>query len=133
MGQKGSRRRDKVLGKAARRSARIASVREDFLRKTAFQIAKAPPEVVALEDLNLKGMSKRAKARKDEATGKWLRNGAAQKSGFNKAMANAGFGNLKVYTEPALHKLGKMLVAAPAHHSSRGCRTASPPAGHCMR
>jgi putative transposase len=117
-GREGSRRRDKVLGKAARRSARIASVREDFLRKTAFQIAKALPEVVALEDFNLKGMSKRAKARKDEATGKWLWNGAAQKSGLNKAMANAGFGDLKVYTEPALHKLWKMLVAVPAHHSS---------------
>jgi len=120
-GRKGSRRRDKVLGQAARCSARIASVREDFLRKTAFQIAKVAPEVVALEDLNLKGMSKRAKARKDDVTGKWLRNGAAQKSGLNKAMANAGLGNLKVYTEQALRKLGKMLVAVPAHHSSQEC------------
>ncbi len=120
-GQKGSRRRDKVIGKAARCSARITSVREDFLRKAAYQIAKVAPEVVALEDLNLKGMSKRAKARKDEATGKWLRNGAAQKSGLNKALANAGLGNLRVYLEQALRKLGKMLVAVPAHHSSQEC------------
>ncbi len=119
-GQKGSRRRDKILGKAARCSARIASVREDFLRKTAFQIAKAAPEVVALEDLNLKGMSKRAKAKRD-GSGKWLRNGAAQKSGLNRALANAGLGNLKVYTEQALRKLGKMFVAVPAHHSSQEC------------
>jgi hypothetical protein len=45
-----------------------------------------------MEDLNLKGMSKRAKAKRDEVTGKWLRNGAAQKSGINKALANAGSG-----------------------------------------
>ncbi len=120
-GQKGSRCRDKVLGKAARCSARIASVREDFLRKIAFQIAKAAPEAVALEDLNLKGMTKRAKAKQDEVTGKWLRNGAAQKSGLNKALANAGLGNLKIYTEQALRKLGKMLVTVPAHHSSQEC------------
>jgi putative transposase len=120
-GRKGSRRRDKVLGKAARCSARIAAIREDFLRQTAFRIAKVAPEVVALEDLNLKGMSKRAKVRKDEATGKWLRNGAAQKSGLNKALANAGLGNFKVYTEQALRKFGKLLVVVPAHHSSQEC------------
>ena len=120
-GKKGSRRRDKVLGKAARCSARIASVREDFLRKTAFAIAKTAPEVTALEDLNLKGMTKRAKARKDEVTGKWLRNGAAQKTGLNKAMANAGLGNFRIYLEQALRKLGKMLILVGAHYSSQEC------------
>ena len=119
-GELGSRRRDKVLGKAARCSARIASVREDFLRKTSFQVAKTAPEVSALEDLNLKGMTKRAKAKQDE-TGKWLRNGAAQKSGLSKALLNAGLGNLRVYLEQALRKLGKMLVLVPAHHSSQEC------------
>ena len=119
-GKKGSRRRDKVLGKTARCSARIASIREDFLRKTSSQIAKAAPEVTALEDLNLKGMTKRAKAKQDE-TGKWLRNGAAQKSGLNKALANAGLGNFRVYLEQALRKLGKMLILVPAHHSSQEC------------
>jgi putative transposase len=120
-GNKGSHRRDKVLGKAARCSARIASINEDFLRKTSFQIAKEAPEVTALEDLNLKGMTKRAKAKKDEVTGKWLRNGAAQKSGLNKAMANAGLGNFKIYLEQALRKLGKMLILVHAHHSSQEC------------
>lgn len=120
-GQKGSRRRDKVLGKVARCSARIASIREDFLQKTSFQIAKDAPEVTALEDLNLKGMTKRAKAKRDETTGKWLRNGAAQKTGLNKALANAGLGNLRIYLEQALRKLGKLLVLVPAHHSSQEC------------
>ena len=90
-GEKGSRRRDKVLGKAARCSARMGQVRADFLRKLSFQIAKAAPEVTALEDLNLKGMTKRAKAKQD-VTGEWLRNGAAQKSGLNKAWPMPGWG-----------------------------------------
>ena len=119
-GKVGSRRRDKVLGKASRCSARIAQIRMDFLRKACFDVAKVAPEVVALEDLNLKGMSKRAKPKQDE-TGKWIRNGAAQKSGLNKALANAGLGNLKTYLEQALRKLGKMVVAVPAHHSSQEC------------
>ena len=120
-GKKGSHRRDKVLGRAARCAARIASIREDFLRKTSFAIAKTAPEVTALEDLNLKGMTRRAKAKKDEASGKWLRNGAAQKTGLNKALANAGMGNLRVYLEQALRKLGKMVILVPAHHSSQEC------------
>ena len=120
-GKKGSRRRDKVMGKAARCSARIAAINEDFLRKASYQIAKDAPEVTALEDLNLKGMTKRAKARKDEEIGQWLRNGAAAKSGLNKAMANAGLGNFRVYLEQALRKLGKMLILVPAHHSSQEC------------
>ena len=76
--------------------------------------------VVALEDLNIKGMTGRAKARQDE-NGIWLRNGAAQKTGLNKALANAGMGNLGIYTEQALRKLGKLLVHVPAHHSSQEC------------
>jgi putative transposase len=119
-GQVGSHRRDKVLGQASRCSARIASIRNDFFRKIAFAIAKDAPLVVALEDLNLKGMTKRAKAKRDEA-GKWLRNGATQKTGLNKSLANAGMGNFGIYTEQALRKLGKMLVHVPAHHSSQEC------------
>jgi putative transposase len=117
----GSRRRDKAISHASRCSARIASIRQDFLRKTAFIIAKDAPEVTALEDLNLKGMTRRAKAKRDEGTGKWLRNGAAQKSGLNKALANAGLGNFKTYLDQALHKLGKLLIGVPAHHSSQEC------------
>ncbi|HQL48685.1 MAG TPA: transposase, partial [Holophaga sp.] len=119
--QKGSRRRDKALGKAARQSARIASIRNDFLRKEAFRIAEVAPEVVALEDLNLKGMTRRPKPKRDEATGKWVRNGAAQKSCLNKALAHAGLGNLAFYLRQALAKRGKLLVLVPAHHSSQEC------------
>ena len=118
---KGSRRREKAQAKASHRCADSAAIREDFLRQTSFRIAQDAPEVTALEDLNLKGMTKRAKAKRDEATGQWLRNGGAQKTGLNKALANAGLGKFKVYLEQALRKLGKLLILVPAHHSSQEC------------
>jgi putative transposase len=118
---KGSRRREKAQGKASRRSAQIAAIREDFQRKTAFRIAQDAPEVVALENLNLKGMTRRAKPRRDEATGRWLRNGAVRKTGLNRALAGAGMGKLRLYLDQALRKLGKILVLVPAAHSSQEC------------
>ena len=116
----GSRRRDKNLAKAAKCVAKIASIRNDFLRKITFQIAELPQTIVALEDLNLKGMSRKAKPKKDEA-GNYVKNNAAQKTGLNKALANAGLGNFSIYLKQALVKRGKLFIDVPAHYSSQEC------------
>ena len=117
----GSRRREKAQGKVARCSARIKNIREDFLKKAAHAIAEAAPEVTALECLNLKGMTRRAKPKAGERTGQWLRNGAAWKTGLNRALAGAAMGALHTYLERALRSLGKLLVVVPAAHSSQEC------------
>jgi len=123
--RKGSRRREKTLGKVARCSARIKNIREDFLKKTARAIAEAAPEVTAMECLNLKGMTRRAKPKADERTGRWLRNGATRKTGLNRALAGAAMGNFRIHLERALRSLGKILVFVPAAHSSQECSECS--------
>jgi len=119
--RKGSRRREKALARSSRCSARIAAIREDFLRKTALGIARQAPLVMALEDLNLRGMARRAKPRPGPVAGTWLPNGAAAKTGLNKALANAGMGRFRIFLAQALAKMGKMLVLVPAAYSSQEC------------
>ncbi len=118
--QKGSRRREKTLGKVARFSARIASIREDFLRKAAHAVAQMAPAVVAMEALNLKGMVRRPKAKRSES-GAWEQNGARRKAGLNRARVRAGMGRFGIFLRHALRKEGKVLIEVPARHSSQEC------------
>ena len=55
--QKGSNRRHRQRLKVARIHARIAAMRQDFLHKTTTAIVQRA-DVIALEDLNIKGMLK---------------------------------------------------------------------------
>ena len=55
--QKGSNRRNRQRIKVARLHARIAAMRQDFLHKTTTAIVQRA-DVIALEDLNIKGMLK---------------------------------------------------------------------------
>ena len=55
--QKGSQRRARQRLKVARLHARIAALRQDFLHKTTTAIVQRA-DVIALEDLNIKGMLK---------------------------------------------------------------------------
>ena len=49
-------------------------------------------KVIFIEDLNLKGLSRRNKKKQDEQ-GSYLPNGQSAKSGLNKSWSDAGFGN----------------------------------------
>ena len=55
--QKGSNRRNKQRTKVAKIHAHIAALRADFLHKTTTAIVRSA-DVIALEDLNVKGMVK---------------------------------------------------------------------------
>jgi putative transposase len=55
--QKGSKRRKKALYRVARHHARIADARKDWLQKQTTDIIRRA-DVIALEDLNVKGMVK---------------------------------------------------------------------------
>ena len=49
-----------------------------------------------MEDWKLKNMTKRPKPKQD-ANGKWLKNGANAKAGLNKALLNLGLYKFEVY------------------------------------
>jgi putative transposase len=86
----GSKRYGKAKVKLAKAHGKVKNRRKDFLNKRSTEIVNQY-DTICLEDLNIKGMSKRCKAKKDEL-GNFIPNGQSAKSGLNKAINDVGWG-----------------------------------------
>jgi putative transposase len=117
---KGSKSRFKTVQSISKVSAKITAIRHDFWHKTTHQIA-TESKVVVIEDLKLKNMTKRPKPKPCPHSGKWLRNGAAAKSGLNKAMLNAGLGLFDVFLTYKMARENKPLFKISAYQTSQEC------------
>jgi len=72
------------------------------------------------EDLKIKNMTKRPKPKQD-ANGKWLRNGAAAKAGLNRAILGSAWGQVADYTQYKALRAGKLLIKVAPQYSSQTC------------
>ena len=81
---KGSIRYEKQRLKVAKIHEKITNSRMDLIHKTTNKLIH-DFDIIYLEDLNIKGMSKRCKPRQDE-NGKYLPNKQSAKSGLNKSI-----------------------------------------------
>ena len=88
---KQSNRYEKQRIKVARIYEKITNSRQDLIQKTTTNLIKNF-DIIYLEDLNIKGMSHRCKAKQDE-NGKYLPNGQSAKSGLNKSILDVAWGN----------------------------------------
>ncbi len=66
-------------------------------------------------------MTARCKPKKDSETGKYLHNNQAAKSGLNKAILDAAWGELKLKTKAVAKKSGKLVLEVDPKHSSQEC------------
>jgi putative transposase len=88
---KGSKARRKLAKAEGKKHQQIARSRKDHAYKTAHSLVRSNKKVFFVEELNLRGLSKRNNLKKDE-NGKYLPNGQSAKSGLNKSWLDAGFG-----------------------------------------
>ncbi|MFI7147672.1 RNA-guided endonuclease InsQ/TnpB family protein [Nonomuraea sp. NPDC050022] len=110
--QKGSKRRKKVRAAMSEIMRRVRWRRADFNAQAAHRLTRAYGHVV-IEDLNTKAMSTAVKPKPDpDRPGRFLRNGAAAKSGLNTAILDKGWYGLEValrakarYTGSVIHKI----------------------------
>lgn len=115
--KKGSKSRRKLAKREAREHQKIARARKDHAYKTSHQLLKTGKKVFFCEALNLKGLSKRNKAKKD-GEGKYLPNGQSSKSGLNKSWLDAAFGNFFETLEYIALKAGAVVKKVnPAYTS----------------
>lgn len=115
--KKGSRSRRKLAKREAREHQRIARSRRDHAFKTSHALVRTSKKVFIHEDLNLKALSKRNKAKQDE-NGKYLPNGQSAKSGLNKSWNDAAFGQFFTILEYIAGKAGARTMAVnPAYTS----------------
>jgi putative transposase len=101
----------------------IANARKDFLHKKTAEISKNHA-MVAVEDLQIKNMSKSAAGNADKP-GK----NVAAKSGLNKAILDQGWFEFRRQLDYKLNWNGGMLVAVPPQYTSQTC----PCCGHVAK
>ncbi|MBR8833055.1 MAG: transposase [Stigonema ocellatum SAG 48.90 = DSM 106950] len=140
--QKGSNNKIKAVKKLAKQQHKLAQHRDGY----NWQVAKVvvdTADAVAKEDLNIKNMVKRAKPKHDGETalkegfppqatanpkgkGAYKRNNAAQKTGLNKVILDASWGDIFDKITWLALKAGKPVVEVSARHTSQEC----PKCGH---
>ncbi|MGB3652235.1 MAG: transposase [Rivularia sp. (in: cyanobacteria)] len=115
--RKGSKSRRKLAKKEAAFHQRVARSRKDHAYKTSHALLRTGKKVFFFEKLNLKGLSKRNKA-KVNVDGSYLPNGQSAKSGLNKSWQDAAFGNFFTTLQYIAAKAGcKAIAVNPAYTS----------------
>jgi putative transposase len=117
--KRGSHRREKARKAVAKAHRKIANQRRDFHHKQAKKLIQEHQTIV-FEELEIANVSKRAKPKQDE-TGKYLPNGAAAKSGLNKSILDAGWGQ---FQQIVMHKAacaGRTVLKVSPRYTSQVC------------
>ncbi|GAB1538307.1 RNA-guided endonuclease TnpB family protein [Scytonema sp. NUACC21] len=118
--KKGSAKRRKLARKEAKLHQKIARSRLDHHFKTSHQLTRTGKKVFFVEDLDLKNLTKRNKAKLDE-NGKFLPNNQAQKSGLNKSFLDAGFGQFVDILSYIVEKTGGQVIKVKPNYTSQIC------------
>ena len=92
------------------------NVRKDFAHKVSYQLANSQNILFGIENLLIKNMTASAKGNVDNP-GKRV----AQKSGLNRSILGAAWGQVGVYLTYKARRKGKLVVKVAPHHSSQEC------------
>ena len=97
------------------------NVREDFAHKTSHAVVENSRHLlIVFEDLNVKGMTKKPKAKKDE-NGKWAKNKAAAKAGLSQKILTAAWGKTVTFAKYKAIKSGKLCIKINPYQTSQEC------------
>ena len=117
----GSKRRRKALSEFNALNGRIIRRRNDWIEKTTTSLAKANV-LVAMEDLDVRAMTKRPKPKLDpNKPGRYLHNGAKAKAGLNRSILSNNWSRLMKRLKDKMDANGGNLVIVPAAYTSRTC------------
>lgn len=117
--RKGGKNRKKHAKYVAKLHKKITEKRNARQWKIANKIANKA-DCIFVEDLNIAGMIRRCKVKKD-ASGRFLPNGQSAKKELNRAIADCAWGDLTQKIEYTAGKLGKVFVRIDPKHTSQEC------------
>lgn len=99
---------------------RIKSKRNDFLHKDVNKIIDKN-DLIIHENLNIKGMIRRPKPKKEENSEKYLPNGACWKAGLNKSMSDTGWAKFLEIIKYKAEINNKVVTAISPKYTSQIC------------
>jgi putative transposase len=117
--KRGSHRRKKAVKQVAKAHRKVASLRRDFLHQASRKLVNAYGTIV-FEALQPANMSKRPKPKQDE-NGTYLPNGAAGKSGLNKSINDAGWGQFQQFCLYKAARAGRNVLFVNPKYTSQMC------------
>jgi len=118
--QLGSKRRNITKDKIGKTYTKQRNIWQDRAHKSSHAIVASDAQVFVFEDLLVKSMIKRAKPKKDERGG-YVKNGAAAKSGLNKAILDSMWGTIVSFVRYKGLKKEKLTIKIPPPGTSQEC------------
>lgn len=118
--QKGSKRRAKEKQKIAKSYQKLTRVRNDFAHQSSHKLVHSQAIVFTIEDLKIRQMTM-APLPKQDASGKYQRNGARAKAGLNAAILSSCWGKLVLYLGYKAKRLSKLVIKVNPYQSSQEC------------
>lgn len=116
---KGGRARKLLNRRIGKLHQKIARQRKQFHFEAAGRVLDKA-NVVFVENLKVKNMSRRCKPKLDE-TGKFLSNGQSAKSGLNKSIADAGWSQFIDILTIIAEKAGQRVIKIDPYGTSQHC------------
>lgn len=121
--RRGSKNRVARQQTVALRHRRIANRRKDFHHKQARELV-ARYGLLVVEDLKTANMLRRAKPKPDShKPGEFLPNGARAKSGLNRSISDAGWGQFVSILSAKAEDAGRIWIEVNPRHTSDGCES----------
>ena len=116
-----SKRRRRTLSEFNALQGYIVRRRNDWIERTTTRLAQENI-LVAMEDLDVRAMTKRPKPRPDpDKPGQYLHNGAKAKTGLNRSILSNNWSRLMKRLQDKMDANGGKLVIVPAAYTSRTC------------
>jgi putative transposase len=127
--RRGGRNRVAKRETVAARHRKIANQRKDFHHKQARKLV-ARYDLIVVEDLKIANMLRRVKPVPDPVhPGVFLPNGARAKTGLNRSISDAGWGQFVSILRAKAEDAGRAWIEVDPRHTSDGCERC----GHAAR
>ncbi|MCV7256841.1 transposase [Mycobacterium hackensackense] len=119
--RRGSNNRAACRETVAARHRKVANRRKDFQHKQARDLV-ARHDVIVVEDLAIANMMRRAEPKPDpDNPGQFLPNGARAKTGLNRSISDAGWGQFVSILRAKAEDAGRTWIEVDPRHTSDRC------------
>ena len=118
--KKGSHRQKKAVMRVAAAHRKIRNQRRDFQHKASRHLVNRY-QVIVLEDLHVKNLTRAPAPKQDERTGQYLPNGASAKAGLNKSILDAGWSAFTEMVSVKAAWAGRSVILVDPFKTSQVC------------